>query len=99
MQDILMKKKGYKIMNSVHSITINLKNTDGMKRFFPLVTNMESDIDLCIDRYTVDAKSIMGVMSLSINKNLKLVVYEKVDGEFVKIKELMRENGFLVEEV
>ena len=78
-------------------LVINLKNIEGVKRFYPLIMNMESDMDLCIDRYTVDAKSIMGIMSLSVDRDLTLTIHEKAEGEALKIRDLMRDNGFLVE--
>lgn len=76
---------------------INLKDINGVKVFCPLVMNFESDMDLSIDRYTVDAKSLLGVLSLSVDRDLVLTVHEKVEGETFKIRDLMRDNGFLVE--
>jgi len=76
---------------------INLHNTEGVKRFYPLIMNMESDLDLSIDRYTIDAKSLLGVFSLSVDRDLTLTVHEKAEGEALKIRDLMRDNGFLVE--
>lgn len=80
-----------------YTMTINLQNTEGIKRFYPIAMTMESDIDLAIDRYTVDAKSILGILSLNVSKNLSLRMYEKVKGEFATMKLLMRDYGFLVE--
>jgi len=79
-------------------MTINLHDIHGIKRFIPIVMQMDSDIDLAIDRYVVDGKSILGVMSLSVDRNLTLTMHERVKGEFFKLRELMRENGFLVEQ-
>ena len=76
---------------------INLKDIDGVKAFCPLILGFESDMDLSIDHYTVDAKSILGVLSLNINKDLLMTIHEKAEGETIKIMDLMRENGFLVE--
>ena len=76
---------------------INLKDIDGVKAFCPLILGFESDMDLSIDHYTVDAKSILGVLSLNINKDLLMTIHEKVEGETIKIMNLMREKGLLVE--
>ena len=76
---------------------INLKDIDGVKAFCPLILGFESDMDLSLDHYTVDAKSILGVLSLNINKDLLVTIHEKVEGETIKIMNLMRNNGFLVE--
>lgn len=78
-------------------ITINLRNIEGVKKFIPLIVNCESDLDLCIDRYVVDAKSIMGIFSLNLERDLTMVIHEKVEGEALKIRDAIRDNGFLVE--
>ena len=76
---------------------INLRNIDGVKIFVPLVMGFESDIDLCIDRYIVDAKSLLGVLSLSINRDLTLIIHEKNANEAAKIRQILKDNDFLVE--
>ena len=78
-------------------LKINLQNIAGVKVFCLLVMQFESDIDLSIDRYVVDAKSLLGVLSLSVDKDLVLTIHEKVEGEALKIRDLMRDNEFLVE--
>ena len=80
-----------------YTMTINLHDIHGIKHFIPIVMGMESDIDLAIDRYVIDGKSLLGIMSLSVDRDLKLTMHEKVRGEFFKLRELMIENGFLVE--
>lgn len=79
------------------NMKINLRDINGVKVFCPLVMGFESDMDLSIDRYTVDAKSLLGVLSLSVDRDLVLTVHEKAEGEAFKIRDLMRDNGFLVE--
>ena len=79
-------------------LKINLRNTEGVKAFYPLIMDCKSDLDLSIDRYTVDAKSLLGVLSLSVDKDLMLTIHEKAEGEALKIRDLMRDNGFLVEQ-
>ena len=58
----------------------------------------ECSIYVEADNKKVNAKSIMGILSLSIDRNLTLVIHEKTEGEAIKIREVMKENGFLVEE-
>ena len=76
---------------------INLQNITGVEKFYTLIRDFESDIDVSIDRYVVDAKSLLGLISLNVSKDLMLTVHEKVEGETFKIRDLMRDNGFLVE--
>ena len=45
-----------------------LAQYNGVKEFCPLIIGFESDMDLSIDRYTVDAKSLLGVLSLSVDR-------------------------------
>lgn len=78
------------------SFKVNLKDISGVKAFCPLMIGFESDIDLCVDHYTVDAKSILGVLSLRIDRDLTLTVHEKVEGEALKIMDCLRKNGLLV---
>ena len=77
---------------------INLGGIEGAKSFYNLIKNFDSDIDLCIGRYVIDAKSVLGIFSLNLERNLTLVIHEKAAGEANKIYALMKENGYLVEE-
>lgn len=79
------------------SMTINLHDIHGVKHFLPIVMQMDSDIDLSIDRYVVDGKSLLGIMGLSVDRNLTLTMHERVKGEFFKLREFMKDYGFLVE--
>lgn len=80
------------------TMKINLQDIKGIEKFYSLIIGFESDIDVSIDRYTVDAKSLLGLVSLNVSRDLTLTVHEKVEGEALKIRDLMRDNGFLVEE-
>ena len=42
---------------------INLKY-DNLKEFIKITTSFESNIDMIKDRYVIDAKSLLGVLSL-----------------------------------
>ena len=78
------------------SFKVNLKDISGVKEFCPLMIGFESDMDLSVDHYTVDAKSILGVLSLRIDRDLTMTVHEKVEGEALKIKDCLRKHGLLV---
>ena len=62
-----------------------------------LLVNFASDVDVAIDHYVVDGKSLFGILSLSFNRDLTVTIHEKVEGEALKIRDLMRDNGFFVE--
>ena len=57
------------------SISILINTIDKVKQFVQLVSGFEGDLDLSTGRYTIDAKSIMGIFSLDISKPLDLTIY------------------------
>ncbi len=56
-------------------MTILLDSVEKVKKFVDLAAKIPCDIDLKSGRYTVDAKSIMGIFSLDLKKPLTLVVF------------------------
>ena len=76
---------------------IKLGDFEKAKKFSQLVIEFESDISLISGRFVIDAKSVLGVLSLDISKELTLAVIEKTSGECEKIKKLMTEYGYTVE--
>ncbi len=61
-------------------LEISLVTIDQVKRFVDLVSKVEGDVDLVSGRYTIDAKSIMGIFSLDISKPMELRIYRE-EGE------------------
>lgn len=47
---------------------INLKTVDDAKRFVNAANHFSGDINIKIGRYTLDAKSIMGVLSMAVGR-------------------------------
>ena len=54
------------------SVTVNINSIDKVKRFVSAITSFDNDFALVCDRYVIDAKSIMGIFSLDLSKNLTL---------------------------
>ncbi len=54
---------------------IKLNSIDDVKEFVGLANASKFDMDLLSGRYAVDAKSIMGIFSLDLTKELTLVVH------------------------
>ena len=75
------------------------KEYDRVKEFVGLVKDFSSDLLLTHGSYTVDALSVMGVLAICYDKVLELKIIEKFPGETEKLYNLMKEHGFLVEEV
>ena len=68
-------------------LEISLVTIDQVKRFVDLVSKVEGDVDLLSGRYTIDAKSIMGIFSLDISKPMEL----RIHGEAGELLEQLRE--------
>ncbi len=57
---------------------------DDAKTFVDMASKCEFDIDIAYNRYTVDAKSILGVLGLNFNQVLT-VRYAGYNDEFEKL--------------
>lgn len=51
---------------------ILLKSINDVKEFVSIVSKYDFDVDLTSGRYVVDAKSIMGIFSLNLSKEIKV---------------------------
>ena len=51
----------------MHKITLRLDSIERVKAFVELVSRYPFDTDLVSGRYTVNAKSIMGIFSLDLS--------------------------------
>lgn len=58
-----------------HEIDIKFNSISEVKDFVDIVAGFKFDIDLESGRYVIDAKSIMGIFSLDLNKSIKMVAY------------------------
>ncbi len=68
-------------------ITIKLDTINDVKVFVNTVTKYDFDVDLVSGRYAVDAKSIMGIFSLDLSKNIELQAHtDDADAFFAEIK-------------
>ena len=69
---------------------VKIVTIDDVKKFVSTVMTFNYDIDLISGRYAIDAKSIMGLFSIDLSKELKLVAHtddtaelEKAISEFI----------------
>lgn len=58
---------------------IKLNSIDDVKEFCGLTNSCKFDVDVLSGRYAVDAKSIMGIFSLDLTKEVELVVHADDD--------------------
>ena len=61
------------------SVTVNINSIEKVKKFVNVITIYDNDFDLVCDRYVIDAKSIMGIFSLVLSHNLKLIIQKDTD--------------------
>ena len=61
------------------TVTISLNSIDKVKSFCEIVARFDCDLDLISGRYIIDAKSIMGIFSLDLSKNIQLNIHTDKD--------------------
>ncbi|MBP3728892.1 MAG: HPr family phosphocarrier protein [Lachnospiraceae bacterium] len=57
------------------TVQISLDSIDKVREFVQIITLFDSDFDMRSGRYTVDAKSILGIFSLDLSKPIDLDIY------------------------
>ena len=73
----------------MNGIKINLKYED-LKEFIKITTSFESNIDMIKDRYVIDAKSLLGVMSLDFTQPTMVVIHSVNEDEIVRFYDAMK---------
>ena len=61
------------------TVQISLNSIDKVKSFVNAITQFDYDFDLISGRYTIDAKSIMGIFSLDLSKPIDLAIHLEGD--------------------
>lgn len=62
---------------------IRINTIEDVKNFVAVVTGVDFDVDIISGRYAIDAKSIMGIFSLDLSKDLELKIHSDNCGEFL----------------
>ena len=57
------------------TVKISLNSIDKVKSFVNEITKFDNDFDLVSGRYVIDAKSIMGIFSLDLSKQISLNIH------------------------
>lgn len=77
------------------SIMVRLRSIEDVKKFVGIMARFKGYFDLVSGRYVVDAKSVMGIFSMDLSKNLELRILETNEQE----KEILAAiEPFLVKE-
>lgn len=70
----------------MQEFTIKLSTVEQIRTFVNLIDQLPFAVDLKEGRYTVDAKSIMGIFSLDLLKPITLIAYTEDPAVAEKIK-------------
>lgn len=62
---------------------ININTINDVKEFVSIVSKCNYDVDIVSGRYAIDAKSIMGIFSLDLSKELTLNIHSDDCAEFL----------------
>ncbi len=63
------------------SIMIRLRSIEDVKKFVNIMAQFKGYFDLVSGRYVVDAKSVMGIFSMDLSKDLELRILETNEQE------------------
>lgn len=63
---------------------INLNTINDVKDFVTIVSRCDYDVDIVSGRYAIDAKSIMGIFSLDLSKELTLNIHSDNCADFLE---------------
>ena len=66
------------------TVTININTINDVKDFVNIVTTVDYDVDIISGRYAIDAKSIMGIFSLDLSKELTLNIHSDSCADFLE---------------
>lgn len=61
------------------TVQISLNSIEKIKSFVNTVAKFDYDFDLVSGRYIIDAKSIMGILSLDLSKPIDLNIHAEND--------------------
>lgn len=73
----------------MNGIKIKLKYED-LKEFIKITTSFESNIDMIKDRYVIDAKSLLGVLSLDFTQPVTVVIHSVNEDEIIQFYDEMK---------
>lgn len=73
----------------MNGIKIKLKYED-LKEFIKITTSFEANIDMIKDRYVVNAKSLLGILSLDFTQPTMVVIHSVNEDEIVHFYDEMK---------
>ena len=68
---------------------IRFNAADGVLGFINEVNDLAFDVDLKIDRYIVDAKSLVGVLTLNFRRDIEFIAHTTNKDEINKVNSIL----------
>ncbi len=65
------------------TVKISINTINDVKNFVSIVSRCDYDVDIVSGRYAIDAKSIMGIFSLDLSKELTLNIHSDDCADFL----------------
>ena len=75
----------------MHTVQVNLNSVEKVRAFVNSVNTFDSEFDLVSGRFVIDAKSIMGILSLVLSKPITLNIYSDDDAIMESLKPFLVE--------
>ena len=75
----------------MHTVQVNLNSVEKVRAFVNSVNTFDSEFDLVSGRFVIDAKSIMGILSLDLSKPITLNIYSDDDTIMESLKPFLVE--------
>ena len=75
----------------MHTVQVNLNSVEKVRAFVNSVNTFDSEFDLVSGRFVIDAKSIMGILSLDLSKPITLNIYSDYDAIMESLKPFLVE--------
>ena len=72
---------------------IRFNQIDQVKNFNAVVIHFDADMDLLNGRYIIDAKSIMGIFSLDLSKQIEFHIHTEDDALAQVVVKGLKEKG------
>ena len=63
----------------MEKVTVSLPSVEAVKSFTNIILDYNGDFDLLQGHYAIDAKSLNGVLSMDLSRNMELVIHTQGD--------------------
>ena len=75
----------------MHTVQVNLNSVEKVRAFVNSVNTFDSEFDLVSGRFVIDAKYIMGILSLDLSKPITINIYSDDDAIMESLKPFLVE--------